>query len=139
MVEHAVASCGVAKAFWRLVHRAALGLRVVQYYTRNTCPQDAFGRLCVVVGEFVSWRNRCKVVAQDRRFRLRWPLLRHFRQELRSVLSGQLFWLGEAEFLHRWSCNYLDVADGRVQIKMNFPDVLAGGLGFRTGPPWLTP
>lgn len=122
-VDHAVASCPVARAFWRLAHRAAPGLRVAQYYARGSCPRDAFGKLCVAVGELILWRNRCKAVAQERRLRLQWPLLSHFRREIRAVLSAQLFWLGEAEFLRRWSCNYLEVADGRVRVKFDFPDV----------------
>lgn len=52
--EHAVASCAVAKAFWRLVHRAAPGLQLAEYYARSTCRRDALGtllssrRICVV-------------------------------------------------------------------------------------------
>lgn len=125
VTEHVVSTCVVAKCFWRILHRAAPGMRLAQYHAGNRCPREAMARLCLVVGEWVLWRNRCKAVAQNRRLRLQWPLLCHFRQELRLFLAGQLFRLGEEEFLRRWSCQYLDVANGRVKVKLEFPDVLA--------------
>lgn len=68
--EHAVASSGVAKAFWRLVHRATPGLRLARYFARGRCPRDAFARLCLVVGELVLWRNRSNAAGQQRRLRM---------------------------------------------------------------------
>lgn len=121
--DHAVASCGVAKAFWRLVHRAAPGLKIGQYYARGRCPRDAFARLCLVVGERVLWKNRCKAVGQDRRLRLQWPLLARLKRELRSFLTSELFWLGEEEFLRHWSCDFVTMAEGRVCIGIDFPDM----------------
>lgn len=125
--EHAVASCGVAKAFWRLVHRAAPGLGLAQYFARGRCPRDAFARLCLVVGEEVLWRNRCNTAGQQRRLRLLWPLLARYRQEIKSHLEAQFFWLGETEFLRQWSCAFVTVADGKVRIELNFPDILVRG------------
>lgn len=122
--EHAVSTCVVARCFWRILQRVAPGMRLAQYHAGNRCPREAMARLCLALGECVLWRNRSKVVAQNRRLRLQWPLLCQFRQELRVFLSGQLFWLGEEEFLRRWSCQYLQVINGRVQVKIEFPHVL---------------
>lgn len=44
---HAVATCVVAKTFWRIIHRCMPGLRIARYYTRGRCPRGAIGRLVI--------------------------------------------------------------------------------------------
>lgn len=120
---HAVATCVVAKTFWRIIHRCMPGLRIAHYYTRGRCPRGAIGRLVIAAGEYVLWRNRCRACIRRQRLRLQWPLLAQFRQTLLSYLESQIETHGEADFLRHWSCPFLVVVNKRVRLTVALPDV----------------
>ncbi|KAG0432428.1 hypothetical protein HPB47_020851 [Ixodes persulcatus] len=106
------------------------GLGVGLYLLRGRCPPGVFVRLLLATAEYVLWRNRCCAVRQARRSRALWPLLWRLRRELVGHLEEQLFFLGEQEFLRRWSCRYPSVRDSRIELR--FSGAVGGaGAGVR--------
>lgn len=120
---HTFSSCTVARCFWRIIHRAAPSLGLARYQLREQCPGTPLGKLFVVIGDYILWRNRCRAVAQNRRLRMQWPLLSFFRQHLVTFLEGELALLGEEEFLRHWSTRFIEVSNKRVIIHASFPDL----------------
>ncbi|KAG0445321.1 hypothetical protein HPB47_016778 [Ixodes persulcatus] len=121
---HAVKECVVARTFWRVIRTSFHGLGVGLYLLRGRCPPGVFVRLLLAAAEYVLWRNRCCAVRQARRSRALWPLLWRLRRELVGHLEEQLFFLGEQEFLRRWSCRYLSVRDSRIELRFRYLDNL---------------
>ncbi|KAG0417634.1 hypothetical protein HPB47_005438 [Ixodes persulcatus] len=121
---HAVKECVVARTFWRVIRTSFHGLGVGLYLLRGRCPPGVFVRLLLAAAEYVLWRNRCCAVRQARRSRALWPLLWRLRRELVGHLEEQLFFLGEEEFLRRWSCRYLSVRDSRIELRFRYLDNL---------------
>ncbi|KAG0412960.1 hypothetical protein HPB47_009893 [Ixodes persulcatus] len=121
---HAVKECVVARTFWRVIRTSFHGLGVGLYLLRGRCPPGVFVRLLLAAAEYVLWRNRCCAVRQARRSRALWPLLWRLRRELVGHLEEQLFFLGEQEFLRRWSCRYLSVRDSRIKLRFRYLDNL---------------
>ncbi|CAN7950136.1 unnamed protein product [Ixodes pacificus] len=121
---HAVKECVVARTFWRVIRTSFHGLGVGLYLLRGRCPPGVFVRLLLAAAEYVLWRNRCCAVRQARRSRALWPLLWRLRREVVGHLEEQLFFLGEHEFLRRWSCRYLSVRDSRIELRFRYLDNL---------------
>ncbi|KAG0443428.1 hypothetical protein HPB47_014933 [Ixodes persulcatus] len=121
---HAVKKCVVARTFWRVIRTSFHGLGVGLFLLRGRCPPGVFVRFLLAAAEYVLWRNRCCAVRQARRSRALWPLLWRLRRELVGHLEEQLFFLGEQEFLRRWSCRYLSVRDSRIELRFRYLDNL---------------
>ncbi|CAN7996042.1 unnamed protein product [Ixodes hexagonus] len=113
---HVFVNCPVAPSFWRLVHHGFRNLGIANYVSGGRCPRGGFALLLLAVGHLVLWRNRCAAVGQQRRIRAMWPLLSRLRGTLFRHLDSELFWLGEEEFLRRWFCRYVRLANGRVLL-----------------------
>ncbi|KAH8038551.1 hypothetical protein HPB51_001815 [Rhipicephalus microplus] len=91
-------------------------VRVNRFVSSGRCSRGRFACLLIVAGSFCLWRNRCEAVAAGRRRPALYPILERLYSELLSVLSEELFFLGEEEFLRHWSCPFVSVCDGRVKL-----------------------
>lgn len=114
--QHFLRHCIIARVFWRAVHAGFHCLRVNRFVSSGRCSRGRFACLLIVAGAFCLWRNRCEAVAAGRRRRALYPILERLYSELLSVLSEELFFLGEEEFLRHWSCPFVSVYDGRVKL-----------------------
>lgn len=118
-VSHIFRECSVAQSFWRLVHIGFRSLGVRQFVFHGRRPQGGFTLLLLAVGQFVLWRNRCAAVGRQQRIRAMWPMLSRLRGALSRHLDSELFWLGEQEFLRRWSCQYVRLSNGRIYLSFS--------------------
>ncbi|KAM7298415.1 hypothetical protein ISCGN_019010 [Ixodes scapularis] len=113
---HVFFDCPVARSFWRLVHHGFRGIGIWNFVSGGRCPRGGFALLLLAVGQLVLWQNRCAAVGQQRRSRAMWPVLSRLRGTLLRHLDSELFWLGEEEFLRRWSCRYVRLVGGHIHL-----------------------
>lgn len=114
--QHVLRQCVVARVFWRAVHAGFRGLGVNRFVSSGRCSRGRFACLLIVAGAYCLWRNRCEAVAAGRRRRALFPILERLYKEILSVLSEELFFLGEEEFLRHWSCRFVFVCERRVRL-----------------------
>ncbi|KAH7944380.1 hypothetical protein HPB52_018803 [Rhipicephalus sanguineus] len=114
--KHALITCRVAKVFWSLVDKAYHPLGIERFVKRGRCPNGALARLVLAAGMFTLWENRGIAVKQAKARQNQWPLLMRMYNIVLDHLDTEFFLLGEEEFLKRWSCAFVKIANNRVTL-----------------------
>ncbi|KAH9375536.1 hypothetical protein HPB48_014917 [Haemaphysalis longicornis] len=114
--EHAMVQCTVAKTFWLIVSRAYRQLGIRDFLEGRRCPRNPLAVLTITIGLYVLWINTYTAVNQSRPRRNQWNLLMHMHRKLTENLEAELLFLGEEEFLRKWSCPFIEVQNGRVHV-----------------------
>lgn len=109
---HVVKECVVARTFWKLVGRL-FGISIVRAPRRR----DRFASLVYYSVSYVLWCFRNIAERSRQPNRAMYPRVRKLRVIIWGHLEEQLFKLGEAEFLRRWSTRYLTVSRGKVLLQ----------------------
>lgn len=115
--KHAILECPVARTFWYLVDRAYRDFKIRRFVHYGRCPSSALARLLITVGIFVLWKNRCAAEKGKKPHRNQWHLLVRLYSTVMEHLETELFFLGEREFLKKWSCPFIETQGNRVFLR----------------------